>query len=96
MIRLGNYSTGANARFVILEGITVWFSYATPVAIGYVRADGETVRIVRANEWGPTTGRHLNAIDNGNGSRWNSDRFETLLSALLGDSLQRAVKALEV
>jgi len=40
---------------------TVWFSYETPVALQV----GRGIMVVRKNVWGPTTGRHLNAIDGG-------------------------------
>ena len=54
-------TTAANALAFELDGITVWFSYKTPVAF---RVDGYSV-VVRANAWGPTTGKHLNYIDDG-------------------------------
>jgi hypothetical protein len=39
-------------------------------------APGEK-RVVRENEWGPTTGKHLNAIDGGNKKgRLSSEVFE--------------------
>lgn len=50
-----------NFTEVTLGELTVWFSYRTPV--GYM-VPGEG-RVVRENEWGPTTGRHLNEIDRG-------------------------------
>jgi len=77
----GNYSSGnygAHALVFSVGGIDVYFSYKTPVAF---RKDGKLV--VRANEWGPTTGKHLNAIDGGNGAksrRVDGDTFERLLT----------------
>jgi hypothetical protein len=41
--------------------LVVWFSYHTPVAYSL---DGEKA-VVRDNDWGPTTGKHLNSIDGG-------------------------------
>ncbi len=38
-----------------------WFSYQTLIAF----TDGRGNRYVHQNDWGPTTGRHLNAIDRG-------------------------------
>ena len=58
----GNYSSdnyGAHTLQVEIESVTVWFSYQTPVAF---RAPGIPL-IVRKNEWGPTTGKHLKWID---------------------------------
>ena len=60
---------------VVLPTLTVWFSYKTPVAF---QVDGHS-RIVRANDWGSTTGKHINAIDGGDKkSRVSSDEFERL------------------
>ena len=74
----GNYSSenyGAHALQVFLPGVTVWFSYKTPVAFKV----GAGPRIVRQNDWGPTTGKHLNAIDGGDKkSRVTGEEFERL------------------
>lgn len=56
-----DHTTGVNALCFNLKGLRVWFSYKTPVAF-QVR-DWEPV--VCVNCWGPTTGKHLNAIDGG-------------------------------
>lgn len=69
-----------NALVFLLGNITVWYSYSTPVAfqVGF----GETV--VRENDWGPTTGKHLNAIDDGDKkSRIGGKEFEQRLSTAL-------------
>lgn len=62
----GNYSSGnygAHALCFEIPGKgSFWFSYKTLVAF-YHPTRG---RIVRQNDWGPTTGKHLNAIDGGN------------------------------
>lgn len=66
-----------NAMRVDLPEVTVWFSYRTPVAF---QARGFE-RVVRENDWGPTTGKHLNAIDGGNKkSRVNAQEFQRLWS----------------
>jgi hypothetical protein len=49
-----------NLTRITLGDVSVWFSYTTPVA---VLIEGE--RIVARNEWGTTTGRHLNEVDGG-------------------------------
>ena len=64
----GNYRSanyGVNALKFTLGPLTVWFSYKTPVAF---RVAGGPL-IVSENCWGPTTGKHLNWIDNGD---WDS------------------------
>lgn len=61
----GNYSNanyGAHAlTFTDAAGNDYWFSYKTLVA--FRGPDG--VRHVHRNDWGTTTGKHLNAIDGG-------------------------------
>lgn len=47
---------------VILGGVTLWFSYETLVAF---RVGG--MNVLRSNEWGATTCRHLNTIAGGAG-----------------------------
>lgn len=51
-----------NFTRVDLPGVSVWFSYSTPVGYHY---SGDRGPVVRSNEWGPTTGKHLGAIDGG-------------------------------
>jgi len=69
----GNY--GSHALRVDIGPITVWYSYQTPVAF---RVSGHPI-VVRRNDWGPTTGKHLNAIDGGNKSdRVDSEDFQRL------------------
>ena len=79
----GNYSSdnyGAHALRVDFDNLTLWYSYQTILAFrgwGYPR-------LVRQNSWGPTTGKHLNAIDGGEkSSRLPGDVFEAKLAAVL-------------
>jgi hypothetical protein len=51
-----------NFSLVRIADTDYWFSYETCVAVNFY--DGRGV-FVRQNEWGPTTGRHLNFIDDG-------------------------------
>ena len=69
----GNY--GVHCLMVELGPVRVWFSYTTPVGF---QVDGHC-RVVHKNDWGPTTGRHLNAIDDGDKkSRVSGEDFERL------------------
>jgi hypothetical protein len=69
-------TTAANALvFDLGNGFRVWYSYKTPVAF----STGNGRILVRENEWGPTTGKHLNAIDRGEGGRVPGAEFEELL-----------------
>jgi len=47
-----------NAVRVDLEDRTLWFSYNTLIAFQI----GDNSRVVSENCWGPTTGKHLNAL----------------------------------
>lgn len=58
----GEYSSsnyGAHCLAVDVGPVRVWFSYRTPVAF---QVDGHS-RVVRQNDWGPVTGKHLRWID---------------------------------
>ena len=73
-------TTAVNALRVSVGAVDVYFSYRTPVAYSL---DGAPP-IVRRNEWGPTTGKHLNAIDGGDKrARVDVDTFQTGLRAAL-------------
>lgn len=80
----GNY--GAHSLMVDLGPVTVWFSYQTPVAFTVGRG-----LVVRRNDWGPTTGKHLNAIDGGDKrSRVDSETFERLWDEQVVPALRAA------
>ena len=49
---------------VITDDGVFWFSYQTCVAFRLYGRDMDDP-LVRVNEWGPTTGKHLNRIDGG-------------------------------
>ena len=71
----GNYSNsnyGAHTLcFRDVNGNRFWFSYDTLVAF-----TSGSLKFVSENVWGPTTGKHLNWIDNGNkSSRLTRDKF---------------------
>ena len=63
--------------------LDLWFSYETPIAFWN---DGEE-RVVRKNQWGPTTGRHLNAVDGGSkaavSARIDTAEFEAQMQMIL-------------
>ena len=69
-----------NFTRVDVGGVTFWFSYRTCVAFN--RHDG-TGPVVRENDWGPTTGKHLNWIDDGDkGRRVPANVFQSALSTV--------------
>lgn len=79
----GNGNYGTHAMVVSVGMLDIYYSYKTPVAF----RTPETGLIVRVNDWGPTTGKHLNAIDGGEPdrkkARISGDDFEARLRLIL-------------
>lgn len=63
---------GSHCLRMTMGPISVWFSYNTVVAFRV--AGGELVQ--RKNDWGPTTGKHLNAICANHDDRVDADEFK--------------------
>ena len=86
----GNYASsnyGAHALRFDVAGDTFWFSYKTLVAF----QKGHGPCVVRENDWGNTTGKHLNAIDGGDKkARVSGTVFEKLFAKALGRALEAA------
>ena len=74
-IRISHPTNKVNFSRVDTENYTLWFSYETPIAI-YVPGQGT---FVRENNWGPTTGRHLNAIDTDRSARLTTEEFTAVM-----------------
>lgn len=75
----GDYSSrnyGANALVFDFPRGRVWFSYKTPVAFH----DGSTL-VCRENDWGPTTGKHLDWIEPDKSRRVSGEEFEKRFAA---------------
>lgn len=68
----------ANFTHVAVAGVDFYFSYRTCVA--FRGSNGRMV--VRENEWGPTTGKHLNWIDEDKSTRVDGATFQRMLAAL--------------
>jgi hypothetical protein len=72
-----------NFTRVVIGDLGLYWSYTTLVAIRF----GGEVPVVRRNEWGMTTGRHLNNIDGGSKDaqalRVGEDEFEQAVQARL-------------
>ena len=73
-------TTAVNAQcFSLGYGLSVYFSYKTPIAYSY-----NAKTIVRVNDWSNTTSRHLNSIDNGDKqSRISGAQFEQQLADIM-------------
>ena len=76
LVKLGN----TLHRFDLNNNQSIWFSYETPVAF----VDGNFF-CIRENEWGPTTGKHLNQID-GTAPRLPGEEFERQLSLVFDNA----------
>lgn len=62
LVRIGHYSDRPNAEVYEFDNnVNVYFSYETIVAF----AVPEGIKFVHKNDWGPTTGKHINLIDGG-------------------------------
>jgi hypothetical protein len=79
----GNYSSGnysGHCTRLTLGDLTLYFSYKTVVGFD----DGFQGTFVRENEWGPTTGKHLNWLDGGDKkNRLPGEEFMKKLSEAL-------------
>jgi hypothetical protein len=78
----GNYKSdnyGSHALRVSFDNLELWYSYRTIVAF---RAPGYGLT-VRENDWGPTTGKHLNAVEPDKSKRISGKEFERQLSEVL-------------
>lgn len=65
------------AKLTIGE-VTIFFSYETPIAYvenGFV--------VIRQNDWGATTGKHLNRVNTDKKIRISGEQFEKALSCLI-------------
>lgn len=59
------------------HGITLYFSYETLIAFeGFI--GGSSQKVVIKNQWGVTTGKHLNFIDGGSKNRVEEKEFNKL------------------
>jgi len=78
----GNYSSdnyGSHTQaFRDSEGHSYYFSYNTLIAV--VTRTGE--EIIHENDWGQTTGKHLNWINPDHSIRLSSAEFETAITRL--------------
>jgi hypothetical protein len=78
------YCTGTmaeKAQAFTIKGVTIFFSYSTPVAY-----EDEYGVVCSRNNWGPTTGKHLHAIEPDRSKRINYreflDRLQARIAAL--------------
>lgn len=80
----GNYSSdnyGVHTLCFIDGSNRFWFSYETLIAF---RINGEFH--ISKNYWGPTTGKHLNWIDDNKKIREDGETFEANYKRLKGEN----------
>ena len=84
-IRISSYvqsksnNYGLNSILVEIGNLDLYFSYQTVVAF----RSPETGLVVSENNWGPTTGKHLNAIGVSPKLRIDRGEFDKQLDAML-------------
>ena len=70
-----------NAKVIKINGMSFYFSYETLVAVN----TGNELKVLQ-NYWGPTTGKHLNAIDGGDkeakDKRLDKDAFDAFVKQI--------------
>ncbi len=64
-----------NFHVVETPYVDIYFSYETPIAFQEL---GQPL-VVRENEWGPTTGKHLNTLQSDKKLRVSGEQFELAL-----------------
>lgn len=83
----GDYSSdnyGAHTMAMCIGTRTVFYSYDTVVAFKGTNSKGEYFDCVHTNNWGTTTGKHLNWLDGGaKDSRLDDKEFNKRLQEFL-------------
>lgn len=83
----GRYSSdnyGAHTLRVDLGTLTFYYSYQTIIAY----SDGQDGLVCSENQWGVTTGKHLNWIQPDKKSRIKADKFNEMLEAAIARHVQ--------
>jgi hypothetical protein len=81
-VKINHPTDRPNFTAVEIGDLTLWFSYQT--VVGFERVGHSPVVI--ENRWGPTTGKHLNYIDQGKKQlRLTPAQFGTALNEALGN-----------
>ena len=82
----GNYSSnnyGAHCLCVELGARKFYFSYQTLVAFKGTNSKGESFFVIHQNEWGNTTGKHLNWICSDKSRRVDDKEFQKQLARFM-------------
>ena len=79
-----------NFTVVTLDGggeRELWLAFSYETCVGFMRPTW-TDWIVRQNQWGPTTGKHINTLNPDRQDRWNECESRWMLSGLLGEEVE--------
>ena len=68
----------SNMTKLIMDGITIYYSYETPIAYVY-----KGHQHIRKNDWSTTTGKHLNWVNEDKSLRVDGTVFELDLKDIL-------------
>ena len=81
LFNYGNYSSDnyGSCRAIQIGTLTLYFSYETVIAF----QEGFKDLVIRENDWGPTTGKHLNWICKDKSIRISGKEFEEKLEEVL-------------
>ena len=64
------------------EDRELWLAFSYETCVGFMRPAWDKW-IVRQNEWGPTTGKHMNVLNPDHQDRWNEGEFAWMLEGML-------------
>ena len=78
-IRLTNIASNFNE--VEINDLTLWFSYQTVVGF----RTPKTGIVCIENQWGSTTGKHLNYIQSDKKKRVSDSKFNEMLESILNE-----------
>ena len=85
-INYGKYSSdnyGVHTTAFKIGNLTFYFSYNTLVAVRGYDKQNNYVELVHKNEWGNTTGKHLNWINSNHNIRLNDEEFNKRVAQLI-------------
>jgi hypothetical protein len=63
----------------------LWLAFSYETCVGVMRPTWDKW-VVRQNEWGPTTGKHMNLLNSDHGDRWNKPEFEFILERTMEEN----------
>jgi hypothetical protein len=85
-MKLPEIVNDGNRVNVTIGIVTLYFSYSTLIAFQVLGSKP----VVRVNEWGPTTGKHMHEVDGGDKkTRVDAEYFQQLFNDRVGDRIKK-------